>query len=169
MYGIGFTKEWGLKNGLNPVIYLTEGGSVCEMVKFYFNMPAPTEIEVSEVHEQLFTLLSHVKPISGTMYMGGKTVGKDFYQENEWRYVPKINNLIFEDKFEEERDESNKDVEKHRLQFTPQDIKYIFVKADSDIPSLVDYINVTLGSFPHNDLKILQSRIISLETLRSDI
>lgn len=167
MYGIGFTKEWGLKNGLNPVIYLTEGGSVCDMVKFYFNISIGQQD--SESYEQLFILLSHVKPINGTMYMGGKPVEKDFYQENEWRYVPKINSLIFEDKFYEERDDSNKGIEKHKLEFTPQDIKYIFVKSDSDIPSLVDYINITLGSFPHNDLKILQSRITSLETLRSDI
>ncbi|MGI3073642.1 abortive infection system antitoxin AbiGi family protein [Vibrio alginolyticus] len=169
MYGIGFTKEWGLKNGLNPVIYLTEGGSVCEMVKFYFNLPTPEKLDESEVHGHLYTLLSHIKPINGTMYIGGKSVGKDFYQENEWRYVPKVDNVIYAENFEEERDESNKELEKYRLQFTPQDIKYVFVKSDSDIPGLVDYINVTLGSFPHNDLKILQSRIISLETLRLDI
>ncbi|TQQ75601.1 abortive infection system antitoxin AbiGi family protein [Vibrio cholerae] len=137
MYGIGFTKEWGLKNGLNPVIYLTEGGSVCEMVKFYFNLNMPKGQQESEANEQLFTLLSHVKPINGTMYMGGMPVEKDFYQENEWRYVPKVNDLIFEEKFEEERDASNKNIEKHKLEFTPQDIKYIFVKSDSDIPNLV--------------------------------
>lgn len=169
MYGIGFTKEWGLKNSLNPIIYLTEGGSVCDMVKFYCGITELNDIDETAKESQLFILLSHVKPISGTMFMGGNIVEKDFYQESEWRYVPKVNTLIFQEDFENLKDELNKEVEKYRLEFTPQDIKYIFVKTDSDIPGLVDFINGTLGHFPHNDLKILQSRIISLETLNSDI
>lgn len=169
MYGLGFTKEWGLKSGLNPVIYLTESGSVAEVFKFYFNLPNPSNVNQNDMDEKLLTLLSHVKPINGTMYIGGKPVSKDFYQENEWRYVPKVDNLIVPEDFNKEKDEANEKIEVHKLEFTPQDIKYIFVKSDSDIPGLVDYIYENLGSFPHNDLKILLSRIISLETLRLDI
>ena len=169
MFGIGFTKDWGLKNGLNPVLYLTQSGSVRDTIEYFFNLDKPKNEKNDEQNENLFTLLSHIKPINGTMLIGGEPTSKDFYQENEWRFVPQINKLLFSDALEKEKDEANLKVEKYKLEFAPQDIKYIFVKSDSDIPNLFDFINTNLGHFPHNDLKILQSRIISLETLKLDL
>lgn len=168
-YGIGFTKDWGLRNGLNPIIYLTPTGSVKDMVKYLFKIDMPKIEKDNNNIDYLFTLVSHVKPIAGTMIVGGNPIEKEFYQENEWRFVPQINSLILPSEFEKSKEEENKRIEEFKLTFTPQDIKYIFVKSDSDIPSLVDFINTSLGHFPHNDLKILQSRIISLETLSSDL
>ena len=55
------------------------------------------------------------------------------------------------------------------LTITPQDIKYIFVKDDSDIPGLVDYVHANLGQYSGNDLKILNSRIISTHSISQDI
>ncbi|HGB4541387.1 TPA: hypothetical protein ACIVI6_004323, partial [Salmonella enterica subsp. diarizonae serovar 50:k:z35] len=55
------------------------------------------------------------------------------------------------------------------LKFTPNDIKYIFVKQDSDIPRIVNFIQSKMDKYPASDIKILLSRIVSLESLSADI
>lgn len=112
---------------------------------------------------------SLVKPTAGRMVIGGNLVEKEFYQENEWRYVPSDGVFLYQSKFDKEKDKANKKLESAALEISPSDIKYIFVKADSEIPRMVDFINNNLGGFPLNDVKILQSRIVSLETLNSDL
>ncbi len=103
------------------------------------------------------------------MVVNGTPVTKDFYQENEWRYIPDSGRFLVEDKFEEQRDEKNKEIESLSLRFSPEDVRYIFVSYDSEIPDLVDYINQSMGGFSLNDLKILQSRIFSLENIFDDL
>lgn len=55
------------------------------------------------------------------------------------------------------------------IKFTPKDIKYIFVKSDSDIPNIINFIQTELDYFPSSDLKVLMSRVTSLESIRRDI
>jgi len=171
MYGIGLSKGWGAKNKLNPVAYSPQGGQIQELMKFLFNESASDTdeefIEKSNLHA--LKLWSLIKPTTGNMIVSGNIIEKEFYQENEWRFVPPFENMIEQVDFEKERIEENKVVQKHTLQISPTDIRYLFVQKDSDIPRLVDFINNKLGHFPLNDLKILQSRIVSLETLQYDL
>ena len=51
----------------------------------------------------------------------------------------------------------------------PNDIKYIFVKSDSDIPNIVNFIQSELDNYPGVDQKILMSRVVSLESLHQDL
>jgi len=164
-YGIGLTKEWGNKNNLNPVIYSPPGGHISLMAEFMLE----NEKSGKEEDMHVYHLLSLIKPTIGKMVVSGKIVEKEFYQENEWRYVPSINSLLFEKDYEENKDKANSKINEHTLKFTPDDVKYIFVQSDTDIPSLVDFINEKLGHFPLSDLKIMQTRIVSLDTLSTDI
>lgn len=166
-YGIGLSKNWGLKNRLNPVIYSNADG-VAPVLVHYLSEPVSkgeTDEEKERREQEFFKLFKLIKPLSGKMYVGGSLIEKDFYQESEWRYTPELKNevVVFKDKFDDDRHNLNKKVEKFKLDFSPSDIKYIFVEKDSEIPSLVDFINNNLGKYPLNDLKILNSRIISLE------
>lgn len=167
-FGIGLTKDWGLKNQLNPVIYTTSQGRIQELMKFLFNIERPKGT-TKDFDNHSYALWSLIKPISGTMIIAKNILEKEFYQENEWRYVAPGDTILSESGFEEEKTEANLVVAEYALKFTPSDIKYLFVKSDSDIPGLVDYINTELGHFPLNDLKILTSRIVSLETLHVDL
>lgn len=162
-YGLGLTKEWGLRNNLCPVVYSSKGGQIQELAKTLLKGKGD---KWGEAAYQLWSLL---KPTDGKMVIAGGILEKEFYQESEWRYVPPGTNIIPVDDFESLKDERNKDIEMHALQFSPVDIRYIFVKDDSDIPELVDFITGSLGEFPLNDLKILQTRIVSLKTLRADL
>ncbi|HHE0528746.1 TPA: abortive infection system antitoxin AbiGi family protein [Vibrio parahaemolyticus] len=168
-YGIGLSREWGLRNGLSPVIYCPDNNYVVQLA----NMMVATNCFNEEYEKKsgyLATkLFSFIKPLEGNMVILGEIVEKDFYQESEWRFVPKLDDVLFEDEYESQIHERNKLVEEYALQFTPSDIRYIFVRSDNDIPVLVDFIYQCLGQYPHNDLKILMSRIVSLDTLKLDL
>jgi len=170
-YGIGLTKDWGLKNKLNPVVYTPTNGTVQNVTKYMLNQyfTEKDSNKKKENTQKAYDLLTLVKPIKGKMYNGGQLIEKEFYQENEWRFVPPGQQTISKNDFEKEKDKSNKKMLKYTLKFLPNDIRYIFVKSDNDIPELVDFINTQLANFPLNDIKILQSRIVSLDTLNRDI
>lgn len=173
-YGLGLTKIWGLKNQLDPVIYCDRNGLLSKAAKSIGSIDnKDVEDDFQERISLAFACLAKLtKPLTGGMYVGGNIVEKDFYQESEWRYLPRegIERIgVFKDEFENKNDELNREMEEHKLEFLPTDIAYIFVQKDADIPGLIDFINNNLGAYPLNDLKILYSRIVSLETLRSDL
>lgn len=176
-YGIGLSKEWGLKNGLEPVIYSTSSGIATKVFKYIdqlhdsdgFNkIPDESQRNILEIWNDL---LPRVKPLEGNMVVSGNFVEKDFYQESEWRYVPEIFEMAFEDKekFEGKRNGYNESVLSYTLEFVPSDVAYIFVKKESEIPAIFDFIQNNMGQFPLNDIKILTSRIISLDALSKDM
>lgn len=172
-YGIGLTKEWGLKNKLNPVIYCPNNGLVSELADYIASTNDGDSEQDEKLREEAFwKLVKLVKPLSGQMIVSGKPVEKDFYQESEWRYTPEEEigeHLLFLKDFEDKKQKKNKEAENFKIQFSPNDIKYIFVKSDSDIPQVVDHINDKLAQYPLNDLKILNSRILSLSTIDDDL
>lgn len=54
--------------------------------------------------------------------------------------------------------------------FEPKDIKYIFVPKDSDIPGIARKIQaVYLKKYDYNEVYLLISKIISLETIYKDL
>ncbi|MDN3685579.1 hypothetical protein QW180_26505 [Vibrio sinaloensis] len=56
------------------------------------------------------------------------------------------------------------------LSFTPRDVKYIFVKKnDADIPDIINFIQNELDHYQAADLKVLMSRVVSLESIQSDL
>jgi Putative abortive phage resistance protein AbiGi, antitoxin len=176
-YGLGMAKEWGLKNKLEPLLYAPPTGMLSSFAKFLFSNLTPNDQPESEdlaalkkeLREHFLSLVPMIKPISGTTLVAGKPVEKDFSQENEWRYVPPYAKVLFAKDFEKSKDESNANVAEHKLNFSPADVRYIFVKADHEIPDVFDFVQTNLGRFPLTDIKILISRITSLETLSLDV
>lgn len=175
-FGLGLTKEWAESNGLNPIMYVSPGNNVSESfdnLNTYFGKLGKEDIGPAKITMRY--LYSYTKPLVGSMVVDGKPVQKEFYQESEWRYVPK-NDEIEEYLVKSEYDDkdylkqSNEKTKEHcRLHFTPRDIKYIFVKSDSDIPNVINFIQAELDHFPSADLKVLMSRVTSLESISNDV
>ncbi len=93
----------------------------------------------------------------------------DFYQENEWRLVPCVSHgreALEQAYFERLKEEYRKDLD--AVMFMPNDIKYIFVQSDSEIPKLWDFI-YSSERYSLEERKILTTKILSLETLKRDI
>lgn len=172
-YGLGLTKEWALKNGLHPMTYLTQDGPLPDLLKFLLYTGTITAIQnesvKQEANKQFSKFFPLVKPLSGRMYLKNKVVAKDFHQENEWRYVPSDIDFILLQDIRQSIDKKNEELEKLPLKFLPSDIKYIFVKQDSDIPIIFDFIHTALSSHSHKEIKILSSRITSLNIVSRDV
>ncbi len=124
-YGIGLTKNWGLKNKVEPIIYSTDTGAVPDVIKYLLSIVEFDDKEKDDLLNRNFNrLIPRVKPLEGRMVVGGEFIEKDFYQESEWRFVPDDFHMAFEDKdeFQEKLDEYNDLVKQHTLKFTPSDI-----------------------------------------------
>lgn len=175
-FGLGLTREWAAKNGLNPVFYTSPGSPMANSFR-HFNDLANRAVKPLNV--ELKTLmrdyLSFSKPTSGTMIVDSKPIDKAFYQESEWRYIAQgdgIKQYLLSQHYNDPqlREKHNKlAYEKCLLKFTPADIKYIFVREDSDIPDVVNFIQSELDTYPGAELKLLVSRVTSLESIRQDL
>jgi hypothetical protein len=170
------SKEWAESNNLNPVLYVAGQNNLSNELLNFNNHANKLEKEHQEAAKTTMRyLFAHIKPTSGTMVMRGEPVEKAFYQESEWRYVPKSKHILpylSKAKYDvaEKLEAQNELTKQHcSLKFTPSDVKYIFVKTDSDIPAIVDFIQANLDKYPAADLKILVSRIVSLESLHTDL
>jgi len=176
-FGLGMTREWCITNGLNPVQYVTSNSLYLKNFKAIWI--ASIIGERSDIKDtalaSLISMYSFHKPLFGEVVITGKPIEKEFYQESEWRYlaVPKEHKFIFDDKIVNDTSILKKHNDRIQnecaLRFTPKDIKYIFVKSDSDIPDVVNFINKELDIYPSADLKILLSRITSLGAIEADI
>lgn len=174
-YGIGLTKDWGIRSQLVPIVYTPPTGPAAELAKFLIDVDLkPKNRKHKDINDDLILhfnkFIPLLKPLSGRMFIDGKLAEKEFYQENEWRYLPDDFEMILgETEFSAKKDALNSEMEAHSLKFSTNDIRYIFVKRDSELPILFDFIQNSLGMYPLNDLKILSTRITSLETLSRDL
>jgi len=182
-YGLGLTKEWAIENGLNPVLYLERGNNLEDALKelnVHLNKFRDPDLEfgdpdVDAAKVPMRFVYMHVKPTNGNVIVDGKTVEKAFYQESEWRYVPKHENItptIPMNGFNSAQflDVANAKTKAHgTIKFSPTDVRYIFVKSDSDIPDMIDFIEADMGQSSSHDLKVLMSRIVSLDRIQNDL
>lgn len=175
-YGIGVTREWGIKNSLNPVLYVAGENPVCsELRSLNAHANKLDGEDKSNAKESVRYLYAHVKPSRGIVIINGSPVEKDFYLESEWRHVPQNTEIspylrsdIFSDseKLAVENDKTNLHC---KLKLSPGDIKYIFVKNDSDIPNFIDFIQSGIAGILHSEAKMLMSRVTSLESIQADL
>lgn len=175
-FGLGMTKKWAEKNGLNPVFYVSQASQVAisfNQLNHHTNQIVDKDnLEKSKITNRY--LYAFTKPTEGEMVVDGTPVKKIFYQESEWRYVP-VNakpSYLLRTMHEESSKLEKANAytfENCLLKFTPQDIKYIFVNSDSDIPRIMNFIQNDMDKNLAVDLKILMSRVVSLESLSLDI
>lgn len=176
-FGIGLSKEWGIRNHLNPIMYVTGRNPVHAALE---SLTAIVRALSDESSKQkglrcLRYILAHTKPMSGRMIVSDTLVTKDFYQESEWRFVPSDDNikdfLLYNEYNDIERLEFFDNATKAfcQLKFSPPDVRYIFVPADSDIPVVINFLQTELEEFPSDELKVLMSRVISLERIQLDL
>ena len=185
-YGIGMDKEnWGLGKKLNPVIYISHDTSLLKSFKTAFEgaIALNKSHDKSEYLESMRKMAAYTKPLSGhARTIHGKKQFKDFYQENEWRYVPinkDIQPYILERDYKKDKERLNKIAqEKACLKFHPNNIRYIVVETDFNVDELVDFIEDNISDIlsgtkdPHlreHWKKMLFTKIVILEELFKDM
>lgn len=177
-YGLGMSKDWGRSSGLNPLLYINGKSAFADELVRAIDVVVQTEKKNESVRfRQALHLLKYTKPMTGTTHKSGTAELKDFYQESEWRFIPSVvidtdSSYLVEDDFKREDERCRVDeaaLKEGPLTFALTDIRYLFVKTVSEIPFLIDFVNSNLGHYPANQLKILTSRIISLEDVWQDL
>lgn len=175
-YGLGMTRDWAIANGLNPILYIAGENFVrAELRKLNDHANQLKDEQRVPAKESVRYIYAHAKPATGIMVVDGSPVEKDFYLESEWRHVPRhkeIKPYLRHEAFSDAASlilENTKTDEHCRLKFTPKDIKYIFVRSDTDIPEVINFIQSKLDHYPHADTKVLMSRVTSLESIQGDV
>jgi len=189
-FGIGFTKEWGMKKGISPVMYVYPHSVSSDLVRLVLFKAFLTQMDdktYDEVIGPMHALKNYFKVSTGQMFNNGEFSGKEFnfYDEREWRFVPvnQITRLALREKsarvFLTKEEFINPEVKEYHnllmadncsLTFTPEDIKYIFVSTENDVVKVIDYLESDyLKRYPKMDVRLLFNKIISLEKMLSDV
>lgn len=203
-YCIGFDKTWGMRKNISPVHYIYEG-SICAHIinTIYENLPGDAFNKDCGcmIFNAQTAIFFYGKPYSGRMLRKNWSIGTiidkgsvTFYDEREWRYVPFADQTITGGEnvpegiraILSEKEFQDSDIltkatgslhEKYRLTFKAEDVKYMIVKDDDEIPEMVDFIygelrradeNTEIRSCSTDDRKRLTTRIISMKQIEQD-
>lgn len=111
-YGIGMKKDWGIRQGLNPLFYLNHNSTILEhFIGVYNSLYANRNSffakqsgigyvygdsvffdKIPEEDVKLIRVLALTKPYKGLQYrkLGGENfTERVYYDEKEWRFLPK--------------------------------------------------------------------------------
>jgi len=96
-YGIGMSRDWALRNGLNPVAYYSRSSPVCQ--EYLGAIRGAQDILKKTRKTRLsgtFTPCSHTQnPYLARWLRMAHRLQKEFYLESEWRYVPRLSVLAY--------------------------------------------------------------------------
>ena len=172
-YGIAFSKQWGITKGIQPVQYLNEHSPLCKDFSEAFKM-AKESSYTDEAQNYLLSQMYFLKPIVGDMQRNGKGVHKNFTDECEWRFIPKVsseefpevlldNEIIRKDIF----NSALAHADNTWLKFSVDDIKYLIVRNRADFQEVIKTIlekNGIENGTQHN----LISKILVWDEVRGD-
>ncbi|MCQ8180864.1 abortive infection system antitoxin AbiGi family protein, partial [Methylomonas sp. SURF-1] len=188
-YGIGASKDWGIGNGLNPVLYLSQGcmffGDVREAIIEIHNIydklaQRPHNQDDEALYQSLLNrsqtilkIYSYTKNYQGDLDRDGEFIENfRFADDKEWRFVPQIEpqfwgcNLVNPTK-EEKRSKkerlNNLLGRDHWLRFEYTDIKFLVVSNESESMELIEFIEKL--SIDHKTRVLLISKILIVEHL----
>ncbi|MCK9372429.1 MAG: abortive infection system antitoxin AbiGi family protein [Sulfuricurvum sp.] len=171
-YGIGLTKEWAIRQKLNPVIYIEGNSYFSENI---LELLRSTE-KNKEASANALTVYSYIKNYENTLQRKGKDPVPNyrFSDEREWRYVPQntdkneftLSKEVYED--EETKDAYDFMISDIFLTFEPNDIKYIIIKDDSEIREFFSFLRDVKGKYSSHDVDRLTTRILTTEQIKED-
>jgi len=187
-YGIGLNKQWGITQGIGPVLYAHKNSLTVKYIDDIYDTVVRggfykmTKVE-TDVFQSYYHLLCYIKPYEGKLWRRGRYLDRPvrFYDEREWRYVPPINlkvgsadkdilpSLIKSHFLDDVRREAaNNKMKRYRLAFEPKDIKYLIVVKEKEILPFKHQVEEIKRVFSDDDKEILVTRIISMEQILHD-
>lgn len=163
------------------------GGQIIQSNKIYELFESSSD-ELARTFDGLVRILGFTKKYEGTFYRNGKEYNNVcFYNEREWRYVPDIRLLSYEElptyvSKESWLDDEQKGIENSKLEcqevalnFEPSDVRYIIVPKERQIHSFVKRIRSIRNpedkkqrKYDEEAVELLTTRIISTEHILQD-
>lgn len=182
-YGIGLIKSWAQKMGLNPVLYVEQSSNLSRSLSSsYKEFISKKKIDFStwaENEKNILDIFRYMKNYQSDLRSNGR-IEKNyrFSDEREWRYVPDITSespIAVPSKFykkklnEEYINELQNQIKEIRLEFTPNDIKYIIIENEDEISPIVTILREAKGKlYSYNDVERLTTRILTTEQIETD-
>lgn len=180
-FGIGISKEWAIKNNIDPIHYRNPKSKNTTLYSGALNKAIENN-EDNIFGDELITQLAFSKPLFGKMNdMDGKIT--NFHDEQEWRYVPNFDdsdndNLL---SFIDDVNDSNlmnefslgklsnslKEYRQSCLEIDWNEVRYIFVKSSNDskvvIQAIIDKNDLSM------DQKLMMiSKVVIVNELEED-
>ncbi len=181
-YGLGMTKQWAIRNKLNPVLYIESTSYLAEKLEHILadnweNVNALPVKSMFAARDAAIALYMHTKPYDGFQERNGIRKKKRFYDEREWRYVPRISRLggdelhLVGDKLEKSiLDGKNDLLREHKIGFDPIDIQYIIIAKEAERAQAIESIEqIKSRKYDWSQVKLLASKIVSAEQISSDV
>jgi len=185
-YGIGLSKDWANKNGLNPVMYMN---SKCPSTDLFLKSvediynKLENDNSNSSYNEKviaymgILNMFRYMKNYEGTLIRPNKWPKQNyrFANEREWRFVPPLATDIpafvpIDDiNTSKKKQVLNQKISHIQLFFEPEDIKYLIVKEDSERLELLDHLEHVKRHFNPSVRRRLASRILTVEQIKYDV
>jgi hypothetical protein len=176
-YGIGLSKEWAFKKGINPVIYIDHNSLFSESIEELILERRKKDTNFTKKQaSEILRIKSYAKNYCGPLNRKSvKNPEYRFYDEREWRLVPGADILggalfsVNSEAYTKDKDKYNKKISTARVEFSPEDISYIIVKDTSEVPKIVNFIRSTFsGKCTADELDILFSKVCSTQQIAED-
>jgi hypothetical protein len=145
-YGIGLDRDWGLKNGLSPVIYTHDLAGTRKPALHLVTKRSSAKDR--GLQQDLNTLAAYSKPYEGAVWRRGEVQPSvKFYDEREWRFVPDVPDKFLpwkEYRNERRREKLQEELRRdYTLKIHPQNVQYLILpysKSETNVKRLHDYI-----------------------------
>ena len=176
---IGMSKDWGKLEGINPVLYTTKQSLSTKLLNDITNELFKHALNSGVAYPYMVEFMAvYMKPYEGNRW-NGRTNEFDgeftrFYDEREWRYVPKLmgDSWLYKKDFlvEDMRNKFNDRMAKQsKLKFTPNDINYIIVESDDKVLEMANEImRIGENTYTPDELTELTTKILSMERVLED-
>lgn len=185
-FAIAFYKKFGIDKGIQPIHYLNEKSIQVKELSLAMNSLLKG-VDDSNQNERtmsdfLMEYIRMIKPYIGNMKPGdGKEYRKNFHDEHEWRYIPKLDPkelpLMLLDSYEISAEKncslftnSISETKDAPLSFEVKDIKYIFVDTIENRDNLIKFIKEKRRGkrLSPDDKRVLTSKIMVYDELKGD-
>lgn len=177
-YGIGLSRDWALRNRLNPVLYIQSQSSLAQSYEELMKrlLTAEKEAAADKAARRIAKdIARYIKNYEGPLHRLDKKIDKyRFSDEREWRYVPERDAcpmLYTSTEFEKRgKEAANAEVAELRLEFGPDDIKYIIIKSDQEIREFIDHLRYVKGDkYSQTQVERLTTRLLTSEQIHGDV
>ncbi|QWV92081.1 hypothetical protein KP004_12710 [Geomonas oryzisoli] len=178
-YGIGLTKEWAVRNRLNPVLYIAKGSHLAESYRdafiHYTARSKRRDGKLTDEQKSVADIVRYIKNYEADLTRKGTTIKNyRFSDEREWRYVPPFkivyDMFVPQDQYEKEGQHFDDLLTDLRLTFEPNDIKYIIINDEDEIGEFIDHLRHTKGNkYSLHDIERLTTRILTSAQIEQDI
>jgi hypothetical protein len=171
-FGIGLEKQWGINNGVAPVFYTHDLAQT--YIPISQRIWAARDQNDSKAKNDLEMLMAYTKPFHGNAWRNGKSqLDVPFYNEREWRYVPRLE--VGEELFLSRKDYLN-DVkrnalhasfkQKYNLGIHSDDIQYLIVPDDRHILELVEHLRKL---YDEENATLVTTAIMTTDCIHEDV